>query len=186
MWECLSYLTSWQVSQDHVVVAHWLRGAEKWWQFLAQDLPCFLPLAHQWHWLHHRSRRAGQRHDLHGWCREITCFHTSSAVWCCNGAACLWTIKIDLLDILWNQYKLATMRRNEFLLQNKKWNLEFCKSEFLFSDFPKIGIKKKIQPKYPESETKSEFRFQWGSQKSEPKIGIPNQGSFHTNSKLTR
>jgi hypothetical protein len=33
---------------------------------------------------------------------------------------------------------------------------------------------KKIQPEYPESETELEFHFQWGSQKSGSKIGIPN------------
>jgi hypothetical protein len=33
---------------------------------------------------------------------------------------------------------------------------------------------KKIRPEYPESEMESESRLQWGSQKLEPKIGIPN------------
>jgi hypothetical protein len=37
------------------------------------------------------------------------------------------------------------------------------------------GIQKKIQPESSESISESEFCFQWGSQKSEPKIGIPNQ-----------
>jgi hypothetical protein len=35
---------------------------------------------------------------------------------------------------------------------------------------------KKIQPEYPESETELEFCFQWGLQKLEPKIRIPNLG----------
>ncbi len=34
---------------------------------------------------------------------------------------------------------------------------------------------KKIRPESLESKTELEFRFRWGSQKSEPKIGIPNQ-----------
>ncbi len=34
---------------------------------------------------------------------------------------------------------------------------------------------KKIRPESLKSET--EFRFQWGSQESEPKIGIPNQAT---------
>ncbi len=33
---------------------------------------------------------------------------------------------------------------------------------------------KKIQPESSESKTESEFCFRWGSQKLEPKIGIPN------------
>jgi hypothetical protein len=52
---------------------------------------------------------------------------------------------------------------------------KFRKSEFQFSDSPNIGIKKKIQLESLESQTESESRLQWGSQKSEPKIGIPNQ-----------
>jgi hypothetical protein len=38
-----------------------------------------------------------------------------SAVWCCDGAANLWTIKIELLYMLWSQYKLAAMKNSEFL-----------------------------------------------------------------------
>ncbi len=113
MGKCLLYSTSWQDSQDHVVVANWLRGAEKWWQFLAQDLSCFLPLAHQWHWLHHLSRIAGQWQLLHWQCHEITWWW--SAVWCWNGATNLWTIKIKSLHMLWSQYKLATIRSSKFL-----------------------------------------------------------------------
>ncbi len=46
---------------------------------------------------------------------------------------------------------------------------------FRFLDFSKAEFIKKIWPESLESKTESEFRFQWGSQKSEPKIGIPNQ-----------
>jgi hypothetical protein len=38
-----------------------------------------------------------------------------SAVWCCNGVANLWTIKIKSVYMLWSQYKLAAMRCSEFL-----------------------------------------------------------------------
>ncbi len=38
-----------------------------------------------------------------------------STVWCCDGAANLWTIKIKSLYMLWSQYKLTAMRRSEFL-----------------------------------------------------------------------
>ncbi len=40
-----------------------------------------------------------------------------------------------------------------------------------------------FQPESLESKTESEFRLQWGSQKSELKIGIPNLAAIHT---LTR
>jgi hypothetical protein len=38
---------------------------------------------------------------------------------------------------------------------------------------------KTFRPEYLESEMESEFRFQWGSQKLEPKIRIPNQAHDH-------
>ncbi len=38
-----------------------------------------------------------------------------------------------------------------------------------------LEFPKKIRPESSESKTESEFRIQWGSQKSGPKIGIPNQ-----------
>ncbi len=58
----------------------------------------------------------------------------------------------------------------------KKWNSEFCKSEFWFDEFSTAEFKKKTgrNPEYPESKTESEFCFRWGSQKLEPKIRIPN------------
>ncbi len=40
--------------------------------------------------------------------------------------------------------------------------------------FQQQNSQKKIRTEYLESETESEFHYQWGSQKSEPKIGIPN------------
>ncbi len=54
--------------------------------------------------------------------------------------------------------------------------LEFriSESEFWFLNFLTAEFEKKIRPESLESKTESEFRFQWGSQKSEPKIGIPN------------
>ncbi len=63
-----------------------------------------------------------------------------SAVWYCNGAANLWTIKIKSLYMLWSQYKLVMMRRSEFLCKQitgipnfTNWNsnsLTFQTSEF--------------------------------------------------------
>ncbi len=106
---------------------------------------------------------------LHWWCREITWFCMRSAVRCCHGVASVWTIKTELLYMLWNQYKLATMRRNEFLCQQftRIPNLANRNSDFL--TFQKSEFQKKIRPEF------LEFFFQWGSQKSEPNIGIPNQ-----------
>ncbi len=46
-------------------------------------------------------------------------------------------------------------------------------------NFSTAEFKKKIRPESPESKTESEFRFQWRSQKLEPKIGIPNQACRH-------
>ncbi len=66
------------------------------------------------------------------------------------------------------------MRCNEFLC-NFFWEFQISESEFQFLDFFNNGIQKKIRPESLESKAESEFRFQWGSQKLEPKIGIPNQ-----------
>ncbi len=48
-------------------------------------------------------------------------------------------------------------------------------SEFRFDDFSTAEIKKKSDLNSG-IKTESEFRFQWGSQKLEPEIGIPNLG----------
>ncbi len=40
-------------------------------------------------------------------------------------------------------------------------------------------LKKGFRPEYLESEMESEFRFWLGSQKLEPKIGIPNLGDVY-------
>ncbi len=46
--------------------------------------------------------------------------------------------------------------------------------EFRFLNFSTAEIEKNIQPESLESKMELEFRFRWGSQKLEPKIGIPN------------
>jgi hypothetical protein len=46
--------------------------------------------------------------------------------------------------MLWSQYKLATIRRTEFLRKKNYRNSEYRKSEFQFSDSPDIGISKII------------------------------------------
>jgi hypothetical protein len=56
------------------------------------------------------------------------------------------------------------------------WNSEFQNRNSDLMTFQQRNSKK-FWPEYPESETESEFCFRWGSQKSEPKIGIPNQGN---------
>jgi hypothetical protein len=65
------------------------------------------------------------------------------------------------------------MRCVEFL---RLFFLEFqiLESEYQFLNFSTAEFEKKIQPESLESKTESEFRFRWGSQKLEPKIGIPN------------
>jgi hypothetical protein len=88
---------------------------------------------------------------------------------------------IELLCMLWNQYNLATIRRSEFLSKQITGILNFANWSSDYLTFQKSEFQKKIQLEFPESETKSEFRFRWGSQKSEPKIGIPNQAKHHPN-----
>jgi hypothetical protein len=44
---------------------------------------------------------------------------------------------------------------------------------FQFCDFSTAEFKKEFRLESLESKTKLEFRFQWGSQKFDPKIGIP-------------
>ncbi len=157
----------------HIVVAHWLCGAEKWWQFLAWDLPCFLSLAHQWHWLPHLSRIAGQWPDLHWQCHEITwCW---SAVWCCDGATNLWTIKIKSLYMLWSQYKSAPMRCSEFLRKQITGIPKIANPNSNFQTLQTLEFQNKYRPESLESKMEWEFCLWWGSQKSEPKIRIPNQ-----------
>jgi hypothetical protein len=81
----------------------------------------------------------------------------------------------------WNQYKLATMRRNEFLCQQITGIPNFANRNSSFLTFQKLEFQKKIRPEFPESEMKLESHFQWGSQKLEAKIGIPNQAQGYSN-----
>jgi hypothetical protein len=72
--------------------------------------------------------------------------------------------------MLWSQYKSVTIKRSQITgipnISNQNSNfLTLQTSEF----------QKKIRPESSESKTESEFRLQWGSQKLEPKIRIPNQ-----------
>ncbi len=62
---------------------------------------------------------------------------------------------------------------SSYIKQNSEFQI--LESEFRFDDFSTAEFKNKFRPEYPESKTESEFRFWWGSQKLEPKIGIPNQ-----------
>jgi hypothetical protein len=77
--------------------------------------------------------------------------------------------------MLWSQYKLATIRRTEFLHKEITGipNIANRNSDFL--TLQTLEFQKKIQLESSESNTELEFRLQWGSQKSETKIGIPNQ-----------
>ncbi len=71
-------------------------------------------------------------------------------------------------------------RRNKHLFSYEVPEFQILESEFRFSDSPDIGIQKNIfRLESLESKTELEFRLQWGSQKSEPKIGIPNQAALH-------
>ncbi len=67
------------------------------------------------------------------------------------------------------------MRCIEFL---RLFFLEFqiLESEFRFLDFSTAEFDNNFRQKSSESNMESEFHFQWGSQKLEPKIGISNLG----------
>jgi hypothetical protein len=82
---------------------------------------------------------------------------------------------IKSLYMLWSQYKPAAIRRSEFLRKQitKIPNIANKNSNFL--TLQTLEFQKKIRLESSESKTESEFRLRWGSQKSEPKIGIPNQ-----------
>ncbi len=81
--------------------------------------------------------------------------------------------------MLWSQYKLATIRRTEFLRKEitRIPNIPNRNSNFL--TLQTSEFQKKEGPESLESNTELEFRLRWGSQKSEPKIGIPNQALKH-------
>jgi hypothetical protein len=77
--------------------------------------------------------------------------------------------------MLWSQYKLATIRRTEFLRKEITGitNIPNRNSDFL--TLQTLEFQKKKTTGIFGSNTESEFCLQWGSQKLEPKIGIPNQ-----------
>ncbi len=66
-----------------------------------------------------------------------------SAVWCCNGSANLWTIKIELLYMLWSQCKLAMMRRSEFLCKQITGIPNFANRNSKFLTFQKLEFQKR-------------------------------------------
>jgi hypothetical protein len=76
--------------------------------------------------------------------------------------------------MLWSQFKLAMMRRCEFLRKQitKIPNIANQNSNFL--SLQTLEFQKTL-PESPESKTELEFCLRWGSQKSDPKIEIPNQ-----------
>jgi hypothetical protein len=77
--------------------------------------------------------------------------------------------------MLWSQYKLATMRRTEFLREEITRFPNIANQNLGFLTLQTSEFQKKIQPESSESKMESEFRLRWGSQKLEPKIGILNQ-----------
>ncbi len=98
-----------------------------------------------------------------------------SAVWCCNGATNLWTIEIKSFYMLWSQYKLVMIRRTEFLRKEIIGIPNIANRNSNFLTLQTSEFQKKIQLESLESKTELEFCLWWGSQKSEPKIGVPNQ-----------
>ncbi len=56
-------------------------------------------------------------------------------------------------------------------------NSKFWNRNSNFSTFQQRNLRKFFGPESLESKTESKFCFQWGSQKLEPKIWIPNQGA---------
>jgi hypothetical protein len=78
--------------------------------------------------------------------------------------------------MLWSQYKLATIIHTEFLRKQITGIPNFANQNSNFLTLQTSEFQKKKKPESLEPKTESEFRLQWGSQKLEPKIGIPNQG----------
>ncbi len=78
--------------------------------------------------------------------------------------------------MLWSQYKLVTIRRTEFLCKEITGILNIANRNSDFLTLQTSEFQRKFRPESSESNTELEFRLQWGSQKLEPKIGIPNQG----------
>ena len=81
--------------------------------------------------------------------------------------------------MLWSQYKLATIRRTEFLRKEITGIPNIANRNSNFLTLQTSEFQKKKRPESSESNTELEFCLQWGSQKSEPKIGIPNQGTHN-------
>ncbi len=79
--------------------------------------------------------------------------------------------------MLWSQYKLATIRRTEFLRKEITGIMNIANRNSNFLTLQTLKFQKKIQPESLELKTELEFCLRWGSQKLEPKIGIPNQAS---------
>jgi hypothetical protein len=77
--------------------------------------------------------------------------------------------------MLWSQYKLATIRRIEFLRKEITGIPNIPNQNSNFLTLHTSGFPKKIRPESLELKMESEIHLQWGPQKSEPKVGIPNQ-----------
>jgi hypothetical protein len=75
----------------------------------------------------------------------------------------------DIAIVFWYEMRCNQFLRN-FFRNSKFWNWNSD-----LSTFQQRNSKIKFRPESPESKTESEIRFQWGSQKPEPKIRIPNQ-----------
>jgi hypothetical protein len=66
--------------------------------------------------------------------------------------------------------------RNKHLFSYEVQEFQILESEFQFSDSPDIGIQKIFSDRNLwNQKNELEFCLRWRSQKSEPKIGIPNQ-----------
>jgi hypothetical protein len=74
--------------------------------------------------------------------------------------------------MLWSQYKLALSSCARNCRNSEKLQIGIP----IFWLSRNLNFKKKIRPESLESETDPEFCFRLGSQKSEPKIEIPNLG----------
>jgi hypothetical protein len=77
--------------------------------------------------------------------------------------------------MLWSQYKLATIRRTEFLHKEitRNPNIPNQNSDFLI--LQTLEFQEKKPTRIFGIENGIGILLRWGSQKSEPKIGISNQ-----------
>ncbi len=99
----------------------------------------------------------------------FTCFPSkTSRCYFCRKRCCQCFLMLTLVYVQNKMYVVPTWKNNR-ITNFSNWNSNLM-------SFQQQISQKMNQPEYLESEMKFEFCYQWWSQKSKPKIGIPNLG----------